>query len=126
MNLLLDTHALLWALSSPKSLGAAASAAIRNPANRVMFSAASTWEIAIKASLGKLRGDLAAIARAALDADFDELPVTVAHTLRLRTLPAHHRDPFDRILIAQGLEEGLTVVTRDTVFAAYGVATLFK
>jgi PIN domain nuclease of toxin-antitoxin system len=126
VNLLLDTHALLWSLSAPNRLGPAAASAIRDPANRVMFSPASTWEIAIKAALGKVRADLAAIAAAALDADFEELPITVTHTLRLRSLPAHHRDPFDRMLIAQGLEEGLTVVTRDRAFGAYGVSTLFR
>ena len=125
MNLLLDTHTLLWALSAPKKLGRAAMLAIRDPANRVLFSAASTWEIAIKAALGKLRADLTLVARAAHEADFEELPVTVTHTIRVQSLAPHHRDPFDRILIAQGLEEGLTIVTCDPAFQAYGVPTLF-
>lgn len=125
MNLLLDTHALLWALAAPRQLAPRASAALRDPSNRVFFSAANTWEIAIKASLGKIKANLRDVARAAADADFEELAITVPHTLRVRDLPLNHRDPFDRILIAQGLEEGLTIVTRDPAFAAYGVATLF-
>jgi PIN domain nuclease of toxin-antitoxin system len=126
VNLLLDTHALLWALSAPDKLGRAAARALRDPANRVVFSAASAWEIAIKAALGKLRADLQLIARAAHDADFEELSVTVGHTIRLRSLPPHHRDPFDRMLVAQALEDGLTVLTSDRAFDAYGVPTLFK
>ncbi len=125
VNLLLDTHVLLWALASPRRLPLRASAAIRDPANRVFFSAASTWEIAIKASLGKLVADVRDVARAASGADFDELPITVAHSLRVRDLPPHHRDPFDRILVAQAWEEGLTVVTRDPALQAYSVPILF-
>lgn len=125
MNLLLDTHVLLWALAEPRRLPSAASAAIRHPDNRVFFSAASTWEIAIKVSLGKLVADVRAVARAASDADFDELPISVAHSLLVRDLPPHHRDPFDRILVAQAMEEGLTLVSRDPVLRAYDVRILF-
>ena len=120
----MDTHALLSALSAPGKLAARASDAITDPSNRVFFSATSCWEIAIKAALGKIEADLATIARTARDADFEQLPVTVAH-IRPRSLPLHHNDPFDRILIAQGLEEGLTVVTRDLAFQSYEVPTLF-
>jgi len=125
VNLLLDTHVLLWALASPRRLAPQAAAAIRSPKNRVWFSAASTWEIAIKASLGKIKADVREVARAAADADFEELAISVAHTLRVRGMPEHHRDPFDRILVAQAWEEGLTIVTRDPALAAYGVPTLF-
>ncbi len=125
MNLLLDTHVLLWALASPRRLPSRASSAIRDPNNRVLFSPASTWEIAIKASLGKLVGDVRDVARAAGGADFDELPITVAHSLRVRDLPPHHRDPFDRILVAQAWEEGLTIVTCDPALRAYSVPIVF-
>jgi PIN domain nuclease of toxin-antitoxin system len=83
------------------------------------------WEIAIKSTLGKIDASLSGIVSAVHAADFDELPITVAHTERLRALPAHHRDPFDRLLIAQALEERLTIVTHDRLIAAYSVARLW-
>lgn len=124
--LLLDTHALIWALSAPRRLPAQVAALIRDPQTDVYISAASTWEIAIKSALGKITADLAAIVSAARAANFDELPITIAHTERLRDLPAHHRDPFDRLLIAQALEERLTIVTHDRIIAAYSVARLWS
>ncbi len=123
MRLLLDTHALLWALATPARLPARTASAIRDPANAVFVSAASTWEIAIKVALGKLSADLDEIVRTSIEVGFEELPVTLAHARRLRELPARHRDPFDRMLVAQALEEGLTVVTRDVVLRDYGVPT---
>lgn len=126
MRLLADTHVLLWALGRPDRLAGAASAALRDPANHLFVSAASTWEIAIKSALGKLEGDVGVIAKAARDLGFAELAVTVAHTVRVRTLHSHHRDPFDRILVAQALEEGLTIVTHDAVFTAYAAPTLWS
>lgn len=124
MRLLLDTHVLLWALGQPSKLRPAVRAALVDADNDVLVSAASTWEIAIKAALGKLRADLAEIASAAAATGFTELGITVAHTLRVRTLPAHHRDPFDRMLVAQAACEGLTLVTNDRALAAYGVPLL--
>lgn len=123
--LLLDTHALVWALSAPHRLPARVAAAIRDPETDVHVSAASTWEIAIKSALGKIAADLGLIADAARAAGFDELPVTIAHTERLSTLPTHHGDPFDRLLIAQAIEEGLTIVTRDRLISAYPVPRLW-
>ena len=123
--LLLDTHALIWALSAPRRLPARVAALLRDPDVDVYVSAVSTWEIAIKSVLGKIDADLPAIVRAARAADFDELPVTIAHTARLCVLPAHHRDPFDRLLIAQAIEERLTIVTHDPLVAAYSVARLW-
>lgn len=123
--LLLDTHALIWALSSPRRLPARVAAALRDPDTDVYVSAVSTWEIAIKSALGKIHADLPAIVSAARAADFDELPITIAHTARLCLLPAHHRDPFDRLLVAQALEEHLTIVTHDPLIAAYSVARLW-
>lgn len=126
MKLLLDTHALVWALGAPRRLPKASAEAIRDPENDVYVSAVSTWEIAIKAALGKIVADAAQVAATFDDIGFAELPVTVAHTVRLRTLPSHHRDPFDRLLIAQAIENRLTLVSRDPAFDAYGVPTLWK
>ncbi len=125
MRLLLDTHALLWALAAPAKLSARSAAAIRDPANTVFVSAASGWEIAIKVALGKLSADLDEIVRATADVGFEELAVTLVHARRVGALPLHHRDPFDRMLVAQAFEEGLTVVTRDGAVREYGVPTLW-
>ena len=123
MRLLLDTHVLLWALGNPSSLSPGARAAIENPRTPVLVSSASAWEIGVKVSLGKLRApvDLAEQLR---DKRFTQLPVSIAHGLRVGALPLHHRDPFDRLLVAQAQLEGLTIVTRDERIAAYDVATL--
>lgn len=120
MNLLLDTHAVLWALSQPAMLSAEAQRAIVDGGNLVFVSAASAWEIAIKKRLGKLRApdDL-------LDElkrhRFATLEITAAQALRVEHLPDLHRDPFDRILVAQALHEQLTIVTRDPFIPRYGV-----
>lgn len=121
MRLLLDTHALLWSLGSPDRLPTRVAKALRDPSNSVYVSAASAWEIAIKAALGKLKGDVDEIIGAIAEVGFDELPVTLAHARRVRKLPAHHRDPFDRMLVAQALEEGLALVTHDGALDAYRV-----
>ena len=124
MRLLLDTHVLLWALGQPAKLPPAVRASLTDPENDVYVSAASTWEIAVKSALGKLHADLGEVARAAAATGFAELPVKVSHTVRLSGLPLHHRDTFDRVLVAQAAEEGLTLVTRDEALARYGVAVL--
>ena len=123
MNLLLDTHVLLWALDSPERLDDRARDAIRDPRNRVVVSSASAWEISIKTALGKLRfdGDLTAVLKAV---GFDPLAIDVEHALAAGALPPVHQDPFDRMLVAQARAEGLTVVTRDDVFDGYDVPTL--
>ena len=123
MRLLLDTHVLLWALGNPSSLSPGARAAIENPRTPVLVSSASAWEIGVKVSLGKLRApvDLAEQLR---DKRFTPLPVSIAHGLRVGALPLHHRDPFDRLLVAQAQLEGLTIVTRDDRIAQYEVETL--
>jgi PIN domain nuclease of toxin-antitoxin system len=127
VRLLADTHVLLWALLRPAELQARAGRALRSPANDVLVSAASFWEIAIKAAVGKLRlpGEPAEWLPAAVErTGFALLDVTGPHGLAAGALPAHHRDPFDRMIIAQALSEGLVVVTRDARFAAYGVSVL--
>ena len=125
MRLLLDTHALLWALGAPSKLPARTAAAVREPGNDVFVSAASIWEIAIKAALGKVSADIDEIARTSVEVGFEELAVTFAHARRVHSLPPRHRDPFDRMLVAQALEEGLTIVTHDARVVAYGSPTLW-
>lgn len=119
-RLLLDTHVLLWALADPHRLKAAVRKRIEAGANEVYVSAASAWEMEIKQALGKLEvpRDLEEQLRAAR---FVELPVRIQHAVELRTLPPHHRDPFDRLLIAQAKVEQLSIVTRDRKFDRYGV-----
>jgi PIN domain nuclease of toxin-antitoxin system len=118
---LVDTHALLWWLDDAPELPEAARAAIAHPANEPLVSTATLWEIAIKTSLGKLTVP-AELPGEIDDAGFTWLPVGAEHSWAARELPFHHRDPFDRLLIAQALEEQLPVVTRDERFSAYGVA----
>ena len=123
MRLLLDTHVALWWLNNPAELHESARDAIADGANEVAVSAASVWEVAIKATAGRL--DIPTPFLAALKkAELAELPITWAHSHRVARLPGHHRDPFDRILIAQALEDGLVLVTRDPAIREYRVATL--
>lgn len=120
MMLLLDTHVFLWWLDDPRLLSEDARAAIADGKNSVYVSAAVVWEIAIKRALGKLDApdDLEAV----LEANrFLPLPITVPHALTVETLPPHHRDPFDRMLIAQARHEGFTFVSRDRHVSPYGV-----
>ncbi|MBN1670855.1 MAG: type II toxin-antitoxin system VapC family toxin [Kiritimatiellae bacterium] len=110
MNLLLDTHILLWWLDDNKALARPMREAIANAENVVFVSAVNVWEIVIKRALGKL--EVPKTFRDTLAREpFAHLPVTVDHAFRVGQLPAHHRDPFDRLLIAQAMEEGLTLVT---------------
>jgi PIN domain nuclease of toxin-antitoxin system len=122
VRLLLDTHALLWWLAD-EGLNAPAREAIADPANLVAVSAASAWEISIKKALGKLAApdDLE---QQVQDGGFEALPISLAHSVAAGLLPRHHDDPFDRMLIAQAIAEGLTIVTRDKRFDDYGVALL--
>ncbi len=122
MNLLLDTHVLLWWLADD-ALDAAAVQRIADPEAMVAVSAACIWEISIKQALGKLRFD-GSIAAAARDAGFEPLPISFEHAASAGALPAHHRDPFDRLLIAQAQIDGFTLATRDEQFAAYDVDLL--
>jgi PIN domain nuclease of toxin-antitoxin system len=123
MNLLLDSHALLWALSAPEKLSATARAAIEDGNNPVFFSSASIWELAIKSAKGQLeiKGNLLL---AAESANFIELPVRSNHAWAVRSLPTIHSDPFDRILAAQAEIERLTLVTRDQFLEKYSIRVL--
>lgn len=127
MRLLLDTHVFLWAVLRSNRLNASARQAIANVSNEAFVSAVSTWEIAIKLSIGKLElpGDAPLYVEQRMhDAGFTELPITQRHTLAVHGLPRHHHDPFDRLLVAQAQLEGLTIVTSDTAMTRYDVRTL--
>jgi PIN domain nuclease of toxin-antitoxin system len=121
MKLLLDTHLLLWAAGEPRRLSAAARALIADPANELIFSAASLWEIALKRQLGRddFRVDPLLLRRGLRDNGYLELPVTGEHALALDTLPHLHNDPFDRILVAQASVEGMVLLTVDPAVARY-------
>jgi PIN domain nuclease of toxin-antitoxin system len=128
MRILLDTHTLLWYALDDPSLSAVARSRVIDPANDVLISPASYWEIAIKLSVGKLtliepyeqfmddavRGN-----------GFQVMPILVSHTAVVATLPFHHRDPFDRLLVAQALAENIPLVSRDADLDAYGVQRLW-
>ncbi len=127
MKLLADTHVVLWSATDPQRIGKAARAAIEDGGNDLFVSVITAWEIAIKQSLGKL--DLPKPAEKWLPevlrrTGFEVADLSLSAALRVRALPWHHRDPFDRLLIAQALENGHTLVTHNEVFAAYGVPVL--
>ncbi len=123
MTLSLDTHVFLWWLDDPRQLSKAARKAIGDGGNTVYVSAAVVWEIAIKRALGKL--DAPDDLEAAMSANrFLPLPITIPHALAVEALPDHHRDPFDRLLIAQAHHEGFTFVSRDRHVAHYRVSSI--
>ena len=121
MKLLLDTHLLLWAAGPWERLSEVARAMIEAPDNELFFSAASLWEIAIKNGLGRddFQVDARSLRRALLDNGYHELPISSAHTVAIDVLPALHKDPFDRLLLAQAMVEGITLLTADAVVAQY-------
>ncbi len=123
MRLLLDTHPLLWTVGDPGRLRTRARSAIEDGTNAVFVSVASAWEAEIKRKLGKLETPPDLVAQLERKR-FEPLAITLDHALAAGGLPRHHRDPFDRMLIAQAQLERLTIVTRDRHFAAYDVALL--
>ena len=128
MRVLLDTHAFLWWLAGSERLSGAARAAIGDPENDILVSAASAWEIAVKHRLGKLPGadDVALdVAGCIASQGFLELPITVRNGERAGRLPGPHRDPFDRMLIAQALALDLPLVSLETLFDRYGVTRIW-
>ena len=123
MRLLLDTHVLLWWAAADRKLSKDTRAAIASPDNDIAVSAATFWELAIKRQLGRVKIHLADLQKAVAADGFIEMPVAIAHTLRLQTLPDLHRDPFDRLLIAQCIESASRLLTRDAQILEYaGVA----
>lgn len=128
MRLLLDTHCWLWTLLAPERLGPAAREAFCNPANEVFLSAASSWEIAIKCRLGKLALPEAAeryVPKRMAAQGLSALPIHHVHALKVAQLPDHHRDPFDRILVAQATVEGWPVLTADPLLCRYQVEVIW-
>lgn len=121
MRILLDTHVLIWALDAPSRLSADVQEQITDPANHVLFSSASIWEIAIKAAQGRdnFKARPALAAQGALKAGFEELPVLSSHASAVLELPMHHKDPFDRILLAQAIVCPAWLFTADRQLKAY-------
>ena len=119
MRLLLDTHVLIWAMVDPRRLPKPLAAALRSPDNDVAVSATTVWEIAIKKRLGNLDLDLEELLGVIAEEGFSELPVRFSHAVHVNELPPIHRDPFDRILIAQSIVEGRRLVTTDREILKY-------
>ena len=118
MRLLLDTHVLIWAATGDVKLSKAAAQLIDDDANTLYFSAASLWELTIK-GVERTGINPAVLRKALLDAGYLELPITSVHGLTEGALPNHHRDPFDRIMVAQAMSEGISLVTHDKAMYAY-------
>ncbi len=121
MKLLLDTHLLLWSAGSPDRLSNEARTLLENLDNELFFSATSLWEIAIKNGLGRpdFKVDARILRRGLLDNGYSELPIVSEHAVYIDSLPPIHKDPFDRILVAQAAVEGITLLTSDTTVANY-------
>jgi PIN domain nuclease of toxin-antitoxin system len=121
MKLLLDTHLLLWAAGEPQRLSKRARTLIGNPENELLFSAASLWEVAIKRGLGRedFKVDARLLRRGLLDNGYTELPIVSDHVVATESLPLIHKDPFDRILVAQATVEGVTLLTIDPLVSEY-------
>jgi PIN domain nuclease of toxin-antitoxin system len=123
LTVLLDTHILIWSMVEPDRLSRSARLIIENSGNRILISAAVAWELAIKLKTGKIKPpSLVDRLHASLDrALFSELPITIEHATRAGLLPLHHRDPFDRLLVAQALTLGIPIISADTLLEKYGV-----
>ena len=121
MKLLLDTHLLLWAAGNPERLSSKAKDLLEDPENLLLFSSASLWEVAIKASLGRDDFDVdpRMLRRGLLDNGYAELPISSLHAVSIDSLPEIHKDPFDRLLLAQAICEGITLLTSDARLARY-------
>ena len=121
MKFLLDTHVILWAAGQPDRLPAKVRRLLGDPLNELVFSAASLWEIAIKKGLGRddFQVDARLLRRGLLDNGYSELAITSAHAVAIDGLPPIHKDPFDRLLVAQSMVEGITLLTTDPILAQY-------
>ncbi len=127
MKLLLDTHIFIWWADQPEKLSPAALSTLEDEANELLLSVASVWEMQIKIQLGKLKLSLPLKELVKNQQEINDLmvsPVALTHVLALDALPVHHKDPFDRLLIAQSIAEGLTIVTADSQFSTYSVKLL--
>ena len=128
MDILLDTHAMLWFVWDDPRLSGPAKALIIDPANRKLFSIASCWEIAIKISVGKLTLNESVrkfLTRELAQNKFQLLPIDFVHGTGVESLPLHHRDPFDRLLVSQALTENIPIVSKDAILGSYGVTRLW-
>ena len=121
MKLLLDTHLILWAASSPERLSKKALDFLSDNENALFFSAANLWAITIKNGLGRadFKVDVSVLRRGLLDNGYNEIPITSQHAIAVSGLPGIHRDPFDRVLVAQAITEGITLLTADKLVAQY-------
>ena len=121
MKLLLDTNLLLWAAGDPERLSIQARQLINNPENELLFSTASVWEVAIKRGLNRpdFKVDARLLRRGLLDNGYSELPIVSDHVVATENLPPIHKDPFDRVLVAQATVEGITLLTTDSVVSQY-------
>ena len=129
MRHLVDAHSLIWALDDPSKLGAAAMTALQDPANELLLSSSTMWELSIKSGLTKLKLSLPFrqwMEKAIADLGLIDLPIILDHAERQAGLPLHHRDPFDRLLAAQALVEGIPLVSTDVMFDRYGVIRIWS
>lgn len=128
MNILLDSHALIWSLLKDHRLSPHARRIFRDPPGRLHFSMVSLWELSVKISIGKLRtigSSVAYLRDECREYGIEIIPIRMEHILQAESLPLHHRDPFDRLLIAQAIEENLAVLTDDAHFRHYPVETVW-
>jgi PIN domain nuclease of toxin-antitoxin system len=128
LNLLIDTHTLIWYYETDARISATARAFIEDPANLVFVSAASHWEIAIKISTGKLKlaeSFLDFVQHAITDNGFSIVPIETRHTAQLTTLPYHHRDPFDRLMVAQAIVETMPIISVDPALDSYAIRRIW-
>ncbi len=128
MKVLLDSHRLIWSVDDPAKLSVAAAAAVNDPANDRMMSAATIWELAIKVGIGKitlLPSYRLWMEKAISSLGLGIIPVTVEYAERQAVLPTHHKDPFDRLLIAQALLDGIPIISNEVIFEGYGVTRIW-
>ncbi len=128
MRLLIDTHTLFWSVEEPTKVSASAMRAIQPLTSELLLSAAAIWELSIKVGQGKIRLSMPSrlwVEKAIADLKLNILPITVKYAERQSTLPPHHKDPFDRLMIAQALVEGIPIVGVDQAFDPYGVTRIW-
>ena len=128
MRAIVDTHTLIWSVDDPLRLSATSNSFISDPSNELLLSAATVWELAIKVGLGKLRLSLPFrtwIETAVKQLNLGLLPITIPDAERVLGLPTHHKDPFDRLIIAQALVSNLAIISADEAFDAYGVTRIW-
>jgi len=128
VRLLIDTHTLIWAMDDPSKLSEPAAMALQDPTNELLLSAATIWEMAIKIGQGKLKLSLPYrmwMEKAIAELELTTLPVTIQYAEQQASLPSHHKDPFDRLIIAQAMIERVQVVCEDAAFDAYGITRIW-